>query len=206
MLSLFAARLVQMQGFESAAYQKKAATQRLKVIPIPAVRGAITASDGTVLAMTARTDLVFADPPLMPPSKRADAAAKLACPLGLPAEQILRLINGAAPGNEYVVLASNVPAAAGDAVAKLNLPGIGETPSYARVYPNGNLAANLLGFATAPARRRRPDAARPAWSTSTTRCWPARTASRRSRPARTASRSRSPRTRSSRPCRPAACA
>ena len=101
-LTLFAARLVQMQGFESAAYQKKAATQRLKVIPIPAVRGEITASDGTVLAMTVRTDLVFADPPLMPPSKRADAAAKLAGPLGLPAEQILRLINGAAPGNEYV--------------------------------------------------------------------------------------------------------
>jgi len=149
-LTLFAARLVQMQGFQSAAYQKKAATQRLKVIPIPAVRGAITASDGTVLAMTARTDLVFADPPLMPPSKRADAAAKLAGPLGLPAEQILRLINGAAPGNEYVVLAKNVPAAAGDAVAKLNLLGIGETPSYARVYPNGNLAANLIGFATSP--------------------------------------------------------
>ena len=149
-LTLFAARLVQMQGFESAAYQKKAATQRLKVIPIPAVRGAITASDGTVLAMTARTDLVFADPPLMPPSKRADAAAKLAGPLGLPAEQILGLINGAAPGNEYVVLARNVPAAAGDAIAKLNLLGIGETPSYARVYPNGNLAANLVGFATSP--------------------------------------------------------
>ena len=204
-LTLFAARLVQMQGFQSAAYQKKAATQRLKVIPIPAVRGAITASDGTVLAMTARTDLVFADPPLMPPSKRADAAAKLAGPLGLPAEQILRLINGAAPGNEYVVLAKNVPAAAGDAVAKLNLLGIGETPSYARVYPNGNLAANLIGFATSPATAA-TCAARPAWSTSTTRCWPARTASRRSRPARTGSRSRSPRTRSSRPCRPAACA
>jgi cell division protein FtsI (penicillin-binding protein 3) len=149
-LTLFAARLVEMQGFDSAAYQKKAATQRLKVISIPAVRGAITASDGTVLAMTARTDLVFADPTQMPSSKRADAAAKLAGPLGLPAEQILGLINGAAPGNEYVVLARNVPAAAGDAVARLNLPGIGETPSYARVYPNGNLAANLLGFATAP--------------------------------------------------------
>jgi len=149
-LTLFTARLVQMQGFESAAYQKKAATQRLKVIPIPAVRGAITASDGTVLAMTARTDLVFADPPLMPASKRAAAAAKLAGPLGVPAEKILGLINGAAPGNEYVVLARNVPAAAGDAVAKLNLLGIGETPSYARVYPNGNLAANLIGFATSP--------------------------------------------------------
>jgi cell division protein FtsI (penicillin-binding protein 3) len=149
-LTLFAARLVEMQGFDSAAYQKKAANQRLKVISIPAVRGAITASDGTVLAMTARTDLVFADPTRMPSSERADAAAKLAGPLGLPAEQILGLINGAAPGNEYVVLARNVPAAAGDAIAKLNLPGIGETPSYARVYPNGNLAANLLGFATAP--------------------------------------------------------
>jgi cell division protein FtsI (penicillin-binding protein 3) len=149
-LSLFVAQMVRMQGFDPAKYELKAAAQRLKVISIPAVRGSITASDGTPLAMTARTDLVSADPPLMPASKRADIAAKLAGPLGMPAGQILSLINGAAPGNEYVVLARNVPAAAGDAIAKLNLPGVGETPSYARVYPNGNLAANLLGFATAP--------------------------------------------------------
>jgi cell division protein FtsI (penicillin-binding protein 3) len=149
-LTLFVAQLVRMQGFEAATYQKEAAAQRLKVIPIPAVRGEITASDGTPLAMTARTDLVFADPPLMKASARKEAAARLAGPLGMTADQILGLINGAAPGNQYVPLARNVPAAAGDAVAKLNLIGIGETPSYARVYPNGNLAANLLGFAASP--------------------------------------------------------
>ena len=45
-----------------------------------------------------------------------------------------------------MVLRQGVPAAAGSRIASLDLPGIIETPTYSRVYPNGDLAANLLGF------------------------------------------------------------
>jgi cell division protein FtsI (penicillin-binding protein 3) len=145
-LSLFAGRLVQLQGLEWSKYRSLAAAQRLRIVKIPAVRGSITASNGAILAMTARTDQVFADPPQMPlPSQRQAAASKLAGPLGMTPAAILNLINHPT-SLEYVALKQTVSAAVGDQIEKMDLPGIGEKASYARVYPNGDLAANLLGF------------------------------------------------------------
>ena len=46
------------------------------------------------------------------------------------------------------MLKQNVPAATAARITALNLPGIALTPSYTRVYPNGDLAANLVGFTT----------------------------------------------------------
>jgi len=144
-LSLFAGRLVQLQGLDWSTYRNLAQHQRVRTILIPAVRGSITSSDGKVLAMTVQTDLVFADPVLIKAARRAGVASALAGPLGLPASQILGLINQPT-SPQYVVLRQGVPAAAGSRIASLDLPGIIETPTYSRVYPNGDLAANLLGF------------------------------------------------------------
>jgi cell division protein FtsI (penicillin-binding protein 3) len=146
-LSLFAGRLVQIQGLDWSRYRKLAEAQRLSTIPIPAVRGAITSSDGKVLAMTVQTDLVFADPALIPAAKRPGVAAALAGPLAMPPARILWLLNHHPPSSpEYVVLKKSVPAATGSHITSLDLLGIAETPGYSRIYPDGNLAANLLGF------------------------------------------------------------
>ena len=152
-LSLFAGRLVQIQGLDWAKYRKLAEAQRLTTITIPAVRGTITSSDGKVLAMTVQTDLVFADPAQIAAAKRPGVAAALAGPLAMPAARILWLINHHPPNSpEYVVLKKSVPAATGSRITSLDLLGIAETPGYSRVYPNGDLAANLLGFTdTSPA-------------------------------------------------------
>ena len=47
---------------------------------------------------------------------------------------------------DYVVLKKAVPATTAAAITALNEPGIAMTPSYTREYPNGDLAANLIGF------------------------------------------------------------
>ena len=47
---------------------------------------------------------------------------------------------------DYVVLANNVPAPASGQITALNLPGIYQTASYARSYPEGSVAANIVGF------------------------------------------------------------
>ncbi len=71
--------IVQMEGLDSAAYKTDSAHQLLKKIPIPAVRGGITTSDGTVLAMTVQTYTVFADPEADPGGTASRlCAAKLA--------------------------------------------------------------------------------------------------------------------------------
>ena len=145
MLTLFAARLVQLQGIEAGRYRVLALKQRDLTIPLPAVRGTITGANGEVLAMTVATYLVYADPPQMPTADQAQVATKLAAYLNMPADQILSLIQHPT-SQQYVVLAKGVSAQTGDAIQALNLPGISLTPSYARSYPDGDTTANIVGF------------------------------------------------------------
>jgi cell division protein FtsI (penicillin-binding protein 3) len=144
-LTLFAARLVQLQGMEAGKYRVLALKQRNLTIPLPAVRGTITGANGEVLAMTVATYLVYADPPMMPVADQAQVATKLAAYLNMPADQILSLIQHPT-SQQYVVLAKGVSAQTGDAIQALNLPGIALTPSYARSYPDGDTTANIVGF------------------------------------------------------------
>jgi cell division protein FtsI (penicillin-binding protein 3) len=146
-LALVAARLVQLQGLHWAHYRALAQQQMLppQPTPIPVVRGSITSSDGTVLATTVQTDLVYADPALIKQAKRAWVTTALAGPLGMTPSAIeARIDHPSSP--QYMVLKRNVPAATGARITGLQLPGIDETPSYTREYPNGDLAANLVGF------------------------------------------------------------
>jgi cell division protein FtsI (penicillin-binding protein 3) len=144
-LTLFAARLVQLQGLESGKYKVLAAQQRDRTIVLPALRGEITGANGQVLAMTVATYLVYADPPEIPAADTDEVATKLAAWLGMTSDTILALLqNPTSP--QYVVLAKDVSAQVGDQISVLGLPGIYETPSYARSYPDGDAAANIIGF------------------------------------------------------------
>jgi cell division protein FtsI (penicillin-binding protein 3) len=144
-LTLFAARLVQLQGLDAGRYRVLASKQRDQTILLPALRGSITGANGEVLAMSVETYLVYADPPLMSVTEQPQVAAKLAAYLNLPADQILGLIQHPT-SPQYVVLAKGVSAQVGDEIQALDLPGIALTPSYARSYPDGDLAANIIGF------------------------------------------------------------
>ena len=144
MLTLFAGRLVQLQAVDGPRYRTLAEHLRLQPQSIPAVRGMITTSDGRVLAMTVQSDLIFADPAQMHGSIQHVAAA-VAGPLGMTQSAVLAaLMHPSSP--DYVVLKRSVPADTGARITALELPGISETPSYTRAYPNGDLAANVLGF------------------------------------------------------------
>jgi cell division protein FtsI (penicillin-binding protein 3) len=144
-LTLFAARLVQLQGMDAGRYRVLASQQRDKTIPLPALRGTITGANGEVLAMTVETYLIYADPPMIPVAQQLPVATKLAAYLNMPADQILGLIQHPT-SPQYVVLAKQVTEQTGEAIQAMNLPGISETPSYARSYPDGDAAANIIGF------------------------------------------------------------
>jgi cell division protein FtsI (penicillin-binding protein 3) len=145
-ISLFVGRMVQLQGLDSATYRTLANRQRLETITIPAVRGSITASDGTVLAMTVQTDLIFADPAeIKQGPERLHVATALAGPLQMAPLAILALLNHPS-SPQYVVLKKSITLATANRITSRKLPGLGLTPSYTRIYPNGDLAASLLGF------------------------------------------------------------
>ncbi len=159
MLSLFAGRLVQLQGFQSGKLIQLAQRQRLQTVSLPALRGSITAANGQVLAMTVQTYLVYVDPVMMKPAQMPQVAAALAGPLGESPANILSLIEHPT-SPQYVVLKKGVSQAAADQINALTLPGspvrltslgVAMTASYSRTYPDGNATSNLVGFTTSTA-------------------------------------------------------
>jgi len=144
-LTLFAARLVQLQGIDAGKLRTLAAKQRAETIVLPALRGTITGANGEVLAMTVETYLVHADPPEIPAGQQPEVATKLAPYLAMSPGQILGLIQHPT-SPQYVVLAKGVSAQVGNQVRALGLPGIAMTPSYARSYPDGDVTADIVGF------------------------------------------------------------
>ena len=162
-LSLFAGRLIQLQGFESRTYLQLAQDQRLQGESIPAVRGTITAANGQPLALTVQTYLVYADPVMMSAAQMPQIAADLAGPLGMTETDILSLLQDPT-SSQYVVLKKGVTQQVADQIKGLTLPGATGTSSssemtvgtglpgvamqasYARIYPDGDVDSNLLGF------------------------------------------------------------
>jgi cell division protein FtsI (penicillin-binding protein 3) len=136
---------------ESGTYSQLASQEREVTIPLPALRGSITGANGQILAMTVVTYTVYADPPkiisptLTNAAEEQQVANALAGPLGMTAAAILNLLqNPSSP--QYVKLAAGVSAEVSNQITALDLPGIAMKTSYARSYPDGNLAANIIGF------------------------------------------------------------
>lgn len=143
-LSLFAGRLVQLQGIRSEHYSKLAAEQRLHKLPLPAVRGNITDAEGHPLAMTVEARAVFADPSKVDPAQRPRIIAQLAPVLGVDPATLHRVLSK--PKSQFEYIARGVAPDRARLVAALKFKGIGTQPEYRREYPNDSLAANVVGF------------------------------------------------------------
>jgi cell division protein FtsI (penicillin-binding protein 3) len=147
MLTLFAGRLVQIQGLDSASYKAAANEEKLTTSALPALRGTVYSSDHQILAMTTETYQITADPPLIT-EPLATVAQQLSGPLDLPAAKILDLLQHPT-STEYVQLATGVSVAADQKIEALSVynAGIYDKASYAMAYPDGEATANVVGFA-----------------------------------------------------------
>ncbi|HEY8480165.1 MAG TPA: penicillin-binding protein 2 [Spirillospora sp.] len=143
-LSLFAGRLVQLQTIESGVYTEQAMRQRLQKITLPAIRGDITDADGNPLAMTVEARAIYADPSLIDESRRQPIVNALAPTLGLDPAVLMKKISK--PDTRFVYLAHGVRPDQARLITSWDFPGIGTLPEYRREYPNGSLAASVIGF------------------------------------------------------------
>ncbi len=137
-------RLLYIQIVKHGAYTAQATTSQSRKFAIPAERGQIYAYDGDevvplVLNETFKT--VYADPSLI--KSKDKVASELAMALGGTKAEYLGKLK--TKGN-YVVLAQKVPTSKGEALVKKDLLGIGITDQVYRTYPEGELAAQILGF------------------------------------------------------------
>jgi cell division protein FtsI (penicillin-binding protein 3) len=119
----------------------RALAQQVENFDVPARRGTITDRNGTELAVSEDSVTVYANPKVI--TDPAGTAQKLAPFLGKPYQDILESLSDRSKG--FVYLARKLPLAKGELVKKLKVTGIGTTNEPRRVYPQGTMAAQLIG-------------------------------------------------------------
>jgi cell division protein FtsI (penicillin-binding protein 3) len=140
LLVLAGGRTLYLAALKGGSLRKAAATQQLTAEVVPAQRGAITDRNGIDLAVSEPAQDISATPYLV--KEPLAAAQKLAPLLGVPQPQLLRDLS---ERSGFVYLKRALPAKQAHAVMALKLAGIDGAPVMHRVYPRGDLAAQVLG-------------------------------------------------------------
>lgn len=144
-IGIFGIRAFYLQVIKHDYYVQAARTSQLKEYEITPKRGTILAYEGSEavpIVLNEKLYTLFGDPALV--SKPVKAAETIAATIG-----------GSASGYEsklktkdtrYVVLARRLTEDQRDKILEPKYAGIGTSEQYYRTYPNGQLAAQVLGF------------------------------------------------------------
>jgi len=143
---VFVIRLFYLQIIQYGYYRGLANAEQIKELTIPAQRGLIYALDGSTpvpLVMNETVYTVFADPTVVDnPSKVVSTIESIAG--GEAMDNLSGLL--AVKGSRYEVLAKGVTLAQTQKIKAVGLHGVGFQANSQRVYPEGTLAAQTLGF------------------------------------------------------------
>jgi cell division protein FtsI (penicillin-binding protein 3) len=149
-VSVFAARLFQLQGVDAATYVARARAEGVVTVTLPAQRGAITDRNGTPLAESAEGLMLVADPTLTRAHARGIATI-IARRLDVDYFELLDRLRK--PDTHFQYLARRVPAAKARAtlaeIEARGFKGVDSERDPIRVYPAKDVAANLVGFMNA---------------------------------------------------------
>jgi len=136
-------RAAWIQAVHHDRFAKMASTQHRETIEIPAGRGTIYDRTGEPLAIGEQATTVYADPRnVTDAQKAAVVAGKL---LGVDPIELYPALKDRSKGFVYVARKADPIRAAG--LEKRALPGLGFYPEELRAYPQGAVAAHVLGFA-----------------------------------------------------------
>jgi cell division protein FtsI (penicillin-binding protein 3) len=141
LLLLAAGRALFLGTIKGSSLASAAASQQVSSLELPARRGTIVDRNGSELAVSEPADDVSANPKFVKdPVKTADKLAPL---LGVGEDDLIKKLARRDTG--FVYLARSLPANQADKIDKLQLPGIQLTAGHRRVYPQNELASQLLG-------------------------------------------------------------
>jgi cell division protein FtsI (penicillin-binding protein 3) len=136
------ARLAYLQIWKHQDLVARAEHQSSRLIRPAPRRGPILDRDGRVLVESVRAGSCYADPAMI--TSPETVAHRLAAVLDMPARSVAEKIKG--KDGSFVWLRRFLPLERARAVEEARLPGVGLKWEYRRSYPNGLLAAPLLGY------------------------------------------------------------
>jgi cell division protein FtsI (penicillin-binding protein 3) len=137
-------RLVHLQVFERAAYEKQRARQSERTINLDPRRGAILDRQGRPLAVSVDAESIYAVPQDV--TSPARTAAALARALGLDAAARKELAAQLQKNRAFIWVRRKVDPQTARAVRDLQLDGIGFLTENRRYYPKRELASQVLGY------------------------------------------------------------
>jgi cell division protein FtsI (penicillin-binding protein 3) len=141
LLSLAVARAAWVQGIQGAGLSADAQSQQTETVPVPGLRGSILDRKGRELAVSEDAVDVVATPYQVKDPERT--ARQLAPILHMSDADVLKALEDGSSGFAY--LARNVDLSAAGRIRKLGLAGITTVPDSRRIYPEGKLAAQVIG-------------------------------------------------------------
>ncbi|MEX2446369.1 MAG: penicillin-binding protein 2 [Dehalococcoidia bacterium] len=138
-------RLYRVQVVDHLVYMEQAAVTRQGAVTLPATRGAVLDATGYPLATSIDTWNVYIDRLLWREHERAGAAAVgLAAFFDLDAQDLLR--DGTEEDTGDLLLRRDLPYEEGVRLREQDLWGVRLAPSAVRLYPEGDLAGQLIGY------------------------------------------------------------
>lgn len=144
-VSVFTLRLFYVQVISYDRYKVAALSGQLKQYEIPATRGTIEAYDSDQqlpLVLNQKLYVLYADPTFV--KKPAEAAVKVAGVIGGDSSKYETLMR--AKNTRYVILGKKLSQDQSKKIENLKIAGVGTQAQNYRTYPQGNLAAQVLGF------------------------------------------------------------
>ena len=141
LLVLAAGRTAYLGVVRGGTLRKAASNEQLTTEAVSAPRGTITDRNGVDLAISEPAQDISADPYLV--TDPLGASRQLATLLGQTQSSVLGKLS---EHRGFVYLARSLPARAAQEVLALKLAGVSGTPVMRRVYPRGQLAAQVLGM------------------------------------------------------------
>jgi cell division protein FtsI/penicillin-binding protein 2 len=143
LLTVALGRAFWLQGVNGDAYAAMAVRQHRETVVVPAARGTIFDRNGEPLAIGRQTTTVFANPQQV--ERPRDVALAIGRTLGLqPAEVHAQLVDRS---RGFVYLARKAEPLSAERLEDIGLAGLGFFPEELRTYPQGPVAAQVLGFA-----------------------------------------------------------
>ncbi|MBD2231028.1 penicillin-binding protein 2 [Phormidium tenue] len=149
LLGAFGLRLFQLQVVEGDRNRQLADTNRIRLVPKRPARGTIFDRNGKILAGSRLSHTVSIWPIALPRDKWPMVINRLSKVLSMPPDEIQRRLEQAGYESiESITIARGISPAQATALAEYTneLPGVRLEAEAVRNYPNGDLAAHVIGY------------------------------------------------------------
>jgi cell division protein FtsI (penicillin-binding protein 3) len=129
-----------LQGVQGASLSAQAVNQQTETVDVPGLRGSMLDRSGNLLATSEDAATIFATPYQV--KNKPKAAKRIGHILKEKPDEVLEALT---EESGFAYIAHKIPLAKAAKIERLGIEGIGQLPDSRRVYPQGEMAGQVIG-------------------------------------------------------------